>query len=67
MSQCKKHAQQIMPLARNALKSIKAVADPGFDLRGAWTLSTGRGDKRSLKVLTVEVKFMFQRVWPYFY
>jgi len=31
-----------------------SVAGPGFDFRGAWTLSTGEGGK-SLKVLTVEL------------
>jgi len=30
-----------------------SVADPGFDLEGAWTLSTGGGGvRKSLKVLT---------------
>ena len=34
------------------------MAVPGFDLRGAWTLSTGwrGGGRKSLKVLMVEVK-----------
>ena len=35
------------------------VADPGFDLRGAWTLSRGRGGRKSLKVLNAEVNVMF--------
>jgi len=39
-----------------------AVADPGFDLRGAWTLSTGGGGRKSMKVLKVEVKVIFERV-----
>jgi len=34
-------------------------ADPGFDLRGAWTLSTGGG--KPLKVLNVEVNVIFER------
>jgi len=44
---------------RNGSKiSRKAVADQGFDLRGAWTLSTGGGGecRKSLKVLKAEVK-----------
>jgi len=35
------------------------VAGPGFDLRGACTLSTGGGFRKSLKVLKVEVKVIF--------
>jgi len=33
------------------------VADPGLDLTGEWTLSTGReaGGRKSIKVFTVEV------------
>ena len=37
-----------------------AVEDPGFDLRGAWTLSTeGLGGRTSSKMLRVEVKSHF--------
>ena len=32
------------------------MADPGFDLGGAWTLSTGRGGRKSVKMLKVAVK-----------
>jgi len=38
------------------------VADLGFDLRGAWTSSTGwgAGKSKSLKKLKVEVKVIFR-------
>jgi len=32
-----------------------SVADPGFDLRGAWTFSTGGGVEKSLKVSTFDL------------
>jgi len=28
---------------KNTVSPVHTVADPGFDLRWAWTLSTGRG------------------------
>ena len=42
----------------NTKKLQITVADPDFDLRGAWTLSTGGGGecRKSLKVLKAEVK-----------
>ena len=41
-----------------------AVAGPGFYLGvGAWTLS-GSGGRKSLKVLTVEIKFIFSMFGP---
>jgi len=43
------------------------VTGAGFDLSGAWTLSTGMGGRKSLEVLEVEVKAIFSVFWPYFY
>ena len=44
------------------------MADPGFDLRGAWTLSTGEGGvENQVKVLYVEIKDIFCVFLPYFY
>ena len=39
------------------LATQRSLADPGVDLRGAWTLSTSGGGGKSLKVLTAEVIF----------
>jgi len=45
----------------NALGLIQYCANWTFDLKGAWTLSTGGG------VLKVEVKVFYSVFWPYFY
>jgi len=43
------------------------VADPGFDLRGVdFVNGGGEGVRKSLKVLKVEVKVIFKRVWAVF-
>ena len=42
------------------------VADPGFDLRGAWTLSTGGWGLKSIEVLNVKVKVICKRVLAVF-
>ena len=39
------------------------MADPGFDLRGGVDfVNGGGGGKKSLKVLTIEVKVIFESV-----
>jgi len=39
---------------------MSSVADPGFELSGVGrSLSTGEGDIKALKVLTVEIYFIF--------
>jgi len=44
------------------------VADPGFDLkRGVDFVNGGGGEKRSLNVLTVEVKVFSSTYCPYYY
>ena len=45
---------------------LKALADPGFDLREGVDFVNGGGGRKSLKLLKVEVKVIFSVLWTYF-
>ena len=51
---------------KNIATCLRAVAVPGFDLRGAWTLSTGGGRKSIESVVDLN-KSHFSVFGPYFY